>query len=121
MQIIALECAQNKQEPQQNILAPKIDLMPRFIQTLGMLFIGQGLIQLVTNPGDLVLDPFGGSGTTAIVAAHHGRKWIICELNPQYATLAEQRIAEGWTPPKVKKPRRKRHTKQKALFNADAC
>jgi len=68
-----------------------------------------------------VLDPFGGSGTTAIVAAHHGRKWIICELNPQYATLAEQRIAEGWTPPKAKKPRRKRHAKQKALFNAEAC
>jgi len=68
-----------------------------------------------------VLDPFGGSGTTAIVAAHHGRKWIICELNPEYAQLAEQRISEGWTPPKVKKPRRKRHTKQKALFNAEAC
>ena len=68
-----------------------------------------------------VLDPFWGSGTTAIVAAHHGRKWIICELNPQYATLAEQRIAEGWTPPKAKKPRRKRHAKQKALFNAEAC
>lgn len=63
-----------------------------------------------------VLDPFGGSGTTAIVAAHHGREWIICELNPQYAMLAEQRIAEGWTPPKVKKPRRKRHTKQNAVI-----
>lgn len=64
----------------------------------------------------VVLDPFGGSGTTAIVAAHYGRKWIICELNPEYAGLAEQRISEGWTPPKLKKTGRVRNGRRELVL-----
>ena len=45
-----------------------------------------------SRPGDLVLDPFMGSGTTAIVAERFGRRWIGCELNPEYAAMAERRI-----------------------------
>lgn len=45
-----------------------------------------------------VLDPFGGSGTTAAVALQHGRNAIICELNPEYAKLAERRIGEATRP-----------------------
>lgn len=41
----------------------------------------------------LVLDPFTGSGTTAAVALQHGRRFIGCELNPDYIKLAEARIA----------------------------
>lgn len=65
-----------------------------------------------------VLDPFGGSGTTAIVAAYHGRSWLLCELNEKYAELARARIAEGWTPPKPKsgKKRRKKTKEQRELF-----
>jgi len=44
--------------------------------------------------GGVVLDPFGGSGTTAQVAITHGRKYILCELNPDYIELAKKRIAE---------------------------
>ncbi len=43
--------------------------------------------------GGLVLDPFTGSGTTAAVALQHGRRFIGCELNPEYIKLAEARIA----------------------------
>lgn len=43
-------------------------------------------------PGDTVLDPFGGSGTVGAVAIGHGRKAILCELNPAYADLAVQRV-----------------------------
>ena len=43
--------------------------------------------------GGTVLDPFGGSGTTAGVAVKHGRQAIICELNPDYAALIPDRIA----------------------------
>jgi DNA modification methylase len=39
-----------------------------------------------------VLDPFGGSGTTAGVALKHGRKAIMCELNPEYAAIMPKRI-----------------------------
>lgn len=46
-----------------------------------------------SRPGDLVLDPFGGSGTTAQVALQHGRRAVLCELNPEYVALAEARIA----------------------------
>lgn len=44
------------------------------------------------EPG-LVLDPFIGSGTTAIAAEQHGRNWLGIELNPVFARLAEERIA----------------------------
>lgn len=46
-----------------------------------------------SEPGDTVLDPFGGAGTTAVVAKKHGRNAVLCELNPEYVALAEQRIA----------------------------
>lgn len=46
-----------------------------------------------SRPGDLVLDPFMGSGTTAQVAVQHGRRAIGCELNPAYIDLIHQRLA----------------------------
>ncbi|OCW21002.1 site-specific DNA-methyltransferase [Pseudomonas aylmerensis] len=46
--------------------------------------------------GGIVLDPFGGAGTTAVVAMQEGRRSILCELNPEYAAMAERRIASAW-------------------------
>jgi DNA modification methylase len=40
----------------------------------------------------VVLDPFFGAGTTGLVAQRHDRKWIGCELNPEYAAIAQARI-----------------------------
>jgi DNA modification methylase len=45
-----------------------------------------------SKPGDIILDPFMGSGTTAQVSIQHGRQYIGCELNPEYATLQQERI-----------------------------
>jgi site-specific DNA-methyltransferase (adenine-specific) len=42
--------------------------------------------------GDTVLDPFGGSGTTAMVANQLGRNAVLCELNPEYIAIAHERI-----------------------------
>lgn len=39
-----------------------------------------------------MLDPFGGSGTTAGVALKHGRNAVLCELNPDYAALVPDRV-----------------------------
>jgi DNA modification methylase len=47
-----------------------------------------------SRPGDLVLDPFMGSGTTAQVAQDLGRKAIGCELNPDYVALQSERAAQ---------------------------
>ena len=49
-------------------------------------------IRAGSAPGDTVLDPFGGSGTTGAIAVGLGRKAILCELNPAYIELARQRI-----------------------------
>lgn len=46
-----------------------------------------------SRPGDVVIDPFMGSGTTAAVAIEHGRQFIGCELNPEYKPLQDERIA----------------------------
>lgn len=45
-----------------------------------------------SREGDLVLDPFTGSGTVAVVALRHGRNFIGTELNPDYAQIARERI-----------------------------
>ena len=45
-----------------------------------------------SRPGDIVLDPFMGSGTTAQVAIQHGRQYLGCELNSEYEALQQQRI-----------------------------
>lgn len=46
-----------------------------------------------SRPGDIVLDPFSGAGTVAMVAIAHHRDYLGIELNENYITLAEQRIA----------------------------
>ena len=45
-----------------------------------------------SRPGDFVLDPFMGSGTTAQVALQRGRRYLGCELNPEYEELQQQRL-----------------------------
>lgn len=47
---------------------------------------------MTTDPGDLVLDPTCGSGTTAVVAEKWGRRWITCDTSRVAITLARQRL-----------------------------
>lgn len=47
-----------------------------------------------SRAGDLVLDPFFGSGTVGEVAEKHGRRWIGFDLNPAYAELQAKRTAQ---------------------------
>ena len=51
-------------------------------------------IQITSQPGDTVLDPYAGSGTTLIAAQDLGRNWAGIELNPTYVDLIERRVAE---------------------------
>lgn len=51
-------------------------------------------IRLTSKPGDAVLDPFGGSGTTGAVAQEEERKSILIELNPSYNDLTKKRLKE---------------------------
>ena len=45
-----------------------------------------------SKPGDTILDPFGGAGTTGLVADRLNRNAVLCELNPEYAAMARDRI-----------------------------
>ncbi len=53
------------------------------------------LIQLYTFKGEVVLDPFCGSGTTCIAALRGGRYYLGYEINPDYVALAQKRIRES--------------------------
>lgn len=48
-----------------------------------------------SREGDVVIDPFIGSGTTAVVAASLGRRYIGIDINPEYITMAEERVRNG--------------------------
>jgi len=52
------------------------------------------VIELYTQPGDVVLDPFMGSGSTAIAAVQMGRHYVGYELSAEYCQLAQRRLAE---------------------------
>ncbi len=58
------------------------------------------LILLYTNIGDIVLDPFLGSGTTALAAKMTQRHYIGYEISPEYCALAEERLAAFDQPPR---------------------
>jgi site-specific DNA-methyltransferase (adenine-specific) len=70
------------------------------------------IIRVCSNPGDVVLDPFGGSGTTLAVAKKLGRRWLGFELSANYAArirarleaAAEGQPLEGPEEPKVSAP-----------------
>jgi DNA modification methylase len=50
------------------------------------------IIKASSNPGDLIFDPFIGSGTTAVAALKLGRHFYGCDINPEYVKLANERI-----------------------------
>jgi site-specific DNA-methyltransferase (adenine-specific) len=53
------------------------------------------IIKAASNPGDVVLDPFNGSGTTCLAAALLARKYVGLELNETYVDMARQRITHA--------------------------
>lgn len=58
----------------------------------------RAIVRDYTRPGDLVVDPFAGSGTTAIACAMEGRRCITSEEKPEHFEIARRRIAKGYTP-----------------------
>lgn len=58
-------------------------------------------INLHTVPGDTVLDPFMGSGTTGVACVQTGRNFIGCEIDEEYFEVARKRIAEAQQQPSL--------------------
>ncbi|WP_263376451.1 DNA-methyltransferase [Granulicella aggregans] len=68
------------------------------------------IVRVHSNPGDLVLDFFAGSGTTGAAAARNGREFLLVDENPAAVAVMEQRLA-AYLPvktEKLRKPARKR-------------
>lgn len=57
-------------------------------------YIVQELIKLLSKEGDIVLDPFCGSGTTCVVANNLGRNYLGIEINPEYVAIANERLQQ---------------------------
>ena len=51
-----------------------------------------------SKPNDIILDPFMGSGTTAVCAVKNNRQYMGCELNPEYKKLQDERIKQATLP-----------------------
>jgi len=55
------------------------------------------IVKVSSNPGELVLDPFSGSGTTALVSCRNKRQAIGIELRPDYVEIAEARVLASFS------------------------
>lgn len=53
------------------------------------------LLRLITEPGDIVLDPFGGSGTTGVAALLEGRRVVLVERDPAFAAICRARLSHA--------------------------
>ncbi|OGT26488.1 MAG: hypothetical protein A2Z17_06130 [Gammaproteobacteria bacterium RBG_16_66_13] len=70
-----------------------------------------------TRPGDIVLDPFFGTGTTGVVAKRLGRAWLGIEREPAYVKLARRRIASASEEPRSPEtPSQRRRTARRVPF-----
>ena len=59
------------------------------------------VILAFTRPGELVLDPFMGSGTTALACGKHGRRWVGVEENAPFIDMALERIERARRQPQL--------------------
>lgn len=105
--------AVSKEEQQQTNGANKRDVWTIATQPFGEghfatfpMALVEPCIAAGARAGDLVLDPFMGSGTVAVVCRRLGRDYLGVELNPAYVEMAEQRIAQEVQPMLLYAPRR---------------
>jgi modification methylase len=76
------------------------------------------LIALYTVPGDLVLDPFVGTGTTCVAAKTLDRRWLGIDINPEFLEMAARRIAEAVAPPELSTGERSKALQGEVLVHA---
>ena len=53
------------------------------------------MVRHLSRPGDIIIDPFSGTGTTLVAAQKLGRRWIGCDVSRTYCQIAMKRLAEA--------------------------
>ena len=81
--------------PTSIITVSNADQSGKFHPTQKPVALFEYLIRTFTNPGELVLDPTAGSGTTAVAAIQAGRRWICIERDPEYFFKACARVYDA--------------------------
>lgn len=74
---------------------PPLSLVHPYEKPIGLL---ERMILTSSDDGDLVIDPFAGSGTTGVAAIKHGRRFIGGDISPEYVAVANKRRAQPFTP-----------------------
>jgi site-specific DNA-methyltransferase (adenine-specific) len=78
------------------------------------------IIRLASRPGDVVFDPFGGTGTTGLVAKRLGRQFVLTELDPEYVRIATDRLTAPDQPrASVARPRKAESKREVELYLQD--
>mgnify|MGYP001225191304 CR=1 FL=1 len=70
------------------------------------------IIKLTTNPGDVVLDAFGGTGTTPLTAVQLGRRYVAIDLDPYYVKIMQNKIEEFHTYGQIQRESTKRASRK---------
>ncbi len=70
----------------------EIDGRTVFHPTQKPIMVMRWLVELVTDAGDLVVDPFMGSGSTGVAAVRGGRRFAGCDISPEYVATAMRRL-----------------------------
>ena len=80
----------------EHFITPKYTKMKKKYHhgTIKPVEIMQKFIEKVSNPGDIILDPFAGTNSTGVAALMCGRNFVACELEEKYASVSEQRVIE---------------------------
>lgn len=82
-------------------------------------------VRVWSNPGDLVVDPFAGSGTVGVACLRHGRRFIGADAVAKYVAIAEERLRTALEPKKTKRPPVKMATRsrwaQLAMFEKESA
>jgi site-specific DNA-methyltransferase (adenine-specific) len=73
------------------------------------------LVAAATRPGELVIDPFGGSGTTFVACESIGRRWLGCEIDPGYCAVIAERLGRVDHAPRTQHAEARRRAQRRKL------
>jgi site-specific DNA-methyltransferase (adenine-specific) len=78
------------------------------------------IVTLFSSPGEMILDPFMGSGTTGLACTQMGRSFVGIELDPTYFDVACRRVEKAYSQPRLFAEPERRKLNQPSLLESPA-